>query len=149
MKRGEGLAFLVRLFLGGVFIYAGLDKIIDPAGFAKIIYNYRIVPEISINLIAVCLPWLEFILGVMLVAGIFRPGTLVLVNLLLLIFLGGLVFNLARGLDVHCGCFTTDASGDPATWLAVVRDAILLALSLGLLVKTVRRPDLTGAKVKE
>jgi len=32
------------------------------------------------------------------------------------------VFNVARGLDIHCGCFTTSTEGDPATTWYLIRD---------------------------
>ena len=38
------LVILCRLVLGGVFIYASLDKIAHPAEFAKAIGNYHVLP---------------------------------------------------------------------------------------------------------
>ena len=43
----------LRLFLGGLFIYASYHKILDPAAFAKNIYSYYLFPAASINLIAI------------------------------------------------------------------------------------------------
>ena len=66
------LQVLARLVLGGIFIYASLDKIAQPLEFAKIIKNYQILPDFLITLPALMLPWLEFLAGFCLVAGLWK-----------------------------------------------------------------------------
>jgi len=123
-----GWAFLAaRLFMGSIFIYASIAKIAKPAAFAKDMYNYQVLPDVLINLTALVLPWLELFLGLCLLAGIWMPGAVLAVNGLLIAFLGALVFNMARGLDVDCGCFSTQAAGKPADLLTVLRDLTLLS----------------------
>ncbi len=115
--------------MAGIFIYASIDKIAHPAAFAKDVYNYQILPDTLINLTALALPWLELFLGLCLLAGIWLPGAVLVVNALLVVFLAALLFNLARGLDVDCGCFSS-GSGGPAMsagWY-LMRDAGFLAL---------------------
>jgi uncharacterized membrane protein YphA (DoxX/SURF4 family) len=109
---------VARLTLAGIFIYASLDKIAHPAAFANDVYNYQILPDALINLTALVLPWLELFLGLCLLTGIWLPGTVLTVNGLLIVFLAALVFNMARGLDVNCGCFSTasDAQAMSAGW---------------------------------
>ncbi len=63
-----------RLLLGGIFVFASIDKILHPAAFADAVYNYQILPDSLINLTAVFLPWLELILGGCLIAGVWLPG---------------------------------------------------------------------------
>ena len=118
-----------RLLMAGIFIYASLDKIAHPAAFAKDVYNYQILPDALINLTALVLPWLELLLGLCLLAGIWLPGAVLTVNGLLLVFLTALVFNLARGLDVNCGCFSTgsDAPVMSTAWY-LLRDVGFLAV---------------------
>ncbi len=77
-----------RLLLGGIFIYASVDKILYPAGFAQTIHNYQLLPDILVNITAVVLPWIELFLGLFLILGLWLPGAAVLTNLLLL---GGFV----------------------------------------------------------
>ena len=102
----QSLALLAaRLIMAGIFIYASIEKIAHPAVFAKDVYNYQILPDVLINLTALVLPWLELLLGLCLLTGVWLPGAVLAVNGLLLVFLAALVFNLARGLDVNCGCF--------------------------------------------
>lgn len=109
--------------MGAIFITAAVDKILNPAAFAKMIFNYQLLPDSLINFSAIVLPWLELTLGLSLMIGLWLPGAVVLVNVLLLAFLGALVFNLARGLNIHCGCFSTATTGEPATLWYLFRDA--------------------------
>ena len=49
----------VRWLLGGAFVYSSLHKIAEPAKFAKVVYGYKLFPALSINLIAIILPFPE------------------------------------------------------------------------------------------
>lgn len=134
-KRSTIFLLVIRLILGGVFVYASVDKIIHPAAFAEAVYNYQILPDALINLTAIVLPWLELILGAFLILGLWLPGAALLCNLLLITFFGALVFNLARGLDIHCGCFSTSQEGTSnlCMCLYLIRDGIFLLLGFYLL----------------
>ena len=137
----DGLfALCACMILGAIFIYASIDKILHPAAFAKAVYNYQILPEGLINLTAIVLPCLELILGLFLIIGLFREGSLCIVTFLLLVFFGSMMFNLARGLDIHCGCFSTSTDGTnntPMAWY-VFRDGLFLLPALYLLYHTFR-----------
>ena len=125
-----------RLILGAVFIYASFDKIIHPAAFAEAVYNYQILPDDLINLSAVVLPWAELLLGIVLIAGFWMPGAVALSTLLLTIFMGAMVFNFARGLDISCGCFSTSPLEGSMTIWTILRDAVFLLLAVYLLFAT-------------
>jgi uncharacterized membrane protein YphA (DoxX/SURF4 family) len=120
------ILYLCRFILGGLFIYASIDKIVHPEAFAKIIYNYRLFPAFSIHLLAVVLPWIEMITGLFLVAGFFKQTAAIMLSTLLVLFIAALSFNLLRGLDFNCGCFTTTSTsnGDPLG--LIFRDVLLL-----------------------
>lgn len=129
--------FWIRLILGVVFIIASADKIYHPEAFAKAVYNYQILPDGLINLVAIILPWLEAFLGALLLAGLWLPATVTLTNALLLVFYGALLFNVARGLDIHCGCFSTSTEGAPATTWYLIRDGAFLLMGGYLFYKEV------------
>ena len=122
-----------RLMLGGIFIYASVHKIIFPASFAEAVFNYQILPDALINLTALILPWLELVVGILLVLNVWMPGAVAIVSGLLLAFTCTLAFNMARGLDIACGCFTTSSTADEMTLLTVMRDSSLLVVSLFLM----------------
>ena len=127
-----------RWILGGVFIYASFDKIIHPAAFSKIIYNYQILPDVLVNITALVLPILELMMGIFLWIGFWMPGTVMLCNIMLGAYMGALTFNLARGLDINCGCFST-SSGSSINVQTIVWDAIFLLLSVYLTVSVFGR----------
>ena len=115
-----------RLFIGGLFIYASLDKIINPTDFAEIIYYYQILPTRLINLLALTLPWLELTAGLLLLSGrLILPSSLILTGLLI-IFSVTIGFNLARGLDFQCGCFAVSDQAHSENLTTLLRDFLYL-----------------------
>jgi uncharacterized membrane protein YphA (DoxX/SURF4 family) len=122
-----------RWILGVVFIYASYDKLLHPQAFADIIYHYQILPDRLINATAVFLPWLELLIGIFLMIGLWMPGTLIWCNLLLIIYIGALSFNLARGLDIDCGCFSI-AGGRSIGIETIFWDVFFLTLSIYLFI---------------
>jgi putative oxidoreductase len=124
------LVFAARLILGAVFIYASLEKIQNPAGFAQAIYNYRMVPESLINIMAIVLPWLELICGVLIIVGVFVRGSALLIGAMLAVFIVALSSAILRGLDISCGCFTLEG-GRGIAGKTLVED-ILLMVCVGI-----------------
>ncbi|UCE84150.1 MAG: DoxX family membrane protein [Deltaproteobacteria bacterium] len=124
-------ALVARVILACVFIVASLDKIKHPDSFAEAVFNYQLLPDVAVNLVAIWLPWLELVGGVLLLLGIWVRGSIVVLSGLMVVFLGALGVNLARGLDIHCGCFISD-SADPITVLTLFRDGFFLLLGLYL-----------------
>jgi len=125
------IALAARVVLGCIFIVASLDKIIHPELFARTVYNYQLLPEVAVNVVALWIPWLELVAGACLLLGLWVRGSVLLLAGLLVVFLGALGFNLARGLDVACGCFST-RSKDSVTALTLVRDSLFLLVALYL-----------------
>ena len=63
--------FIFRVILGIIFIYASYDKILDPSGFSRNIHNFHVTPIAVENLAALIIPWIELIIGVFLIFGLF------------------------------------------------------------------------------
>jgi len=124
------LVVLFRLIVGITFIYASLDKIAHPDQFARVVYNYRILPGLFINIFAISLPWVELFCGLFLILGLFIESSSLLLGLLLIGFTIALSVNFLRGVDIACGCFTTDPNAKKeGAWL-LTRDVVLLLMSL-------------------
>ena len=135
----------VRLGIGGYFLYACVDKLLDPAGFARIVYQWQAAgPEIS-NLVAVVLPWIELVAGLLLVLGVWRREAAAVLGLRLVVFSVAAVFVLARGIDVtNCGCTSvavtaTHAWWEGVGWFLLTRNTLMLA-AMALVVLVVPRP---------
>jgi hypothetical protein len=116
--------------LGVIFLYAGFIKIVDPLGFAQALYNYHILPGWMINPVAIILPWVELVTAGSLLFGIWQLGGGVVATALLGVFALALGINLARGVSISCGCFSTASTAAPITWFHLARDLILLGMGL-------------------
>ena len=101
-----------RIILGIVLIWASIYKIEDPIAFSKIVHNYHIFPIFLENIIALVVPWLELILGICLIFGVFLDGSATLTILLFIGFIIILSQAYIRNIDLHCGCFTTSTSAN-------------------------------------
>ena len=97
---------VVRWILGITFLYGCYHKIMDPAQFAKIVYGYKLFPAVTINLIAIVLPFVELFSGVALILGIYPRSAALAVNIMLLGFMIAISINLIRGWEFDCGCFS-------------------------------------------
>jgi uncharacterized membrane protein YphA (DoxX/SURF4 family) len=130
------LTFLFRLIIGGLFVYASVYKILDPAAFAASIRNYMILPAEWSNLAALTLPWIELGAGVFLILGIqTRPSALITTGLLG-IFLGAVIYAYSIGLDVDCGCFSSAQSSEGRIGAYhLVRDTVLFLISLWIVIR--------------
>ncbi len=117
---------ICRFILGGIFIYASIHKIADPGSFADTLYNYQLFPQMFIHFLAIFVPWLEMVAGVFLVVGIFPKGSSFVLSGMLVAFIIALSINLARGLDIDCGCFDPQAAEHGSLWGTIIRDIVYL-----------------------
>jgi putative oxidoreductase len=120
-----------RVLLGGVFVYSSYHKIIAPAEFARIVYGYQLFPAISINLIAVILPFLELYAGMALLLGIYPRSAALIVNGMLIGFIFAITVNLIRGVEFDCGCFSLGRTGHTGyTVQLLIRDLFFFIMGL-------------------
>lgn len=96
----------VRVFLGAVFIYSGLTKLLDHQSFSIIIESYGIIPQAIVWPVAIALALLELASGAGLVLDV--QWSLGIITALLVLFMIILGYGLWLGLDVDCGCFGPD-----------------------------------------
>jgi uncharacterized membrane protein YphA (DoxX/SURF4 family) len=143
LARHPRLALVLRVLLGAFFVYASLDKIWNPAAFAKIVYQWQVVGPVPSNLVAVALPWVELLAGLLLLTGIWRRESALVVVLLLVVFLVAATSVMARGIDVeNCGCVSvtkaeTASAWPPAWtkgvgWFLLSRNLVLLGVALAI-----------------
>ena len=124
------LVILCRLVLGGVFIYASLDKIANPAEFAKAIGNYHVLPFGLENLLALFLPWLELLTGILLIVGIMVDGATILIISMNIVFIFAISQALARGISIECGCFSVSTEGGSNIgFQTILRDFVYLIMA--------------------
>jgi putative oxidoreductase len=138
--RNPWLELAARWFLGLTFLYASYHKIIAPAHFAKIVYGYYLFPHVTINLIAIILPFIELSAAVALILGAYPRSAALIVIGMLTGFVIVLSINLIRGQEFDCGCFSFGDPGhsSPAGQL-LIRDIIYLIAGIEVLLFDGRR----------
>lgn len=133
---GNRLVALVRILMGGLFLYSGVFKVMDPVSFGTTIGMYQLVPEILIPYFALTISALELLLGAFLVTGTaIKPAACISISMML-VFSVAIAVNLARGRDFDCGCFELARFGineNISIWL-VLRDLIIALLLYPMLV---------------
>jgi len=96
---------IVDLIVGGIFVYAGAIKALDPVQFANDIDNYKTMPWFISVRLAFYLPWLEIFCGLALIFRFLYRGGLSILTALIAVFIGATIAAKIRGLDITCGCF--------------------------------------------
>ena len=130
------LLLIFRLLLAAVFLYAAYMKLREPwMLFAMAIDAYQVLPEWASMLLGRTLPWIELVLGIWLAAGIALRYAAAGATLLLGVFLGIMIRTYAMGMKIDCACF---GMGDPISGRTLLRDGILLVLSVALTVMALR-----------
>lgn len=137
MAGNKTVLLIFRLVLGGLFVYAGAVKVLEPLDFAQNIRNYQLVGQSLSFVAAIVLPWLEILAGLALVLGIWTRGAALVVTGLLVFFIVLTAVTMARGLDVDCGCF--GSLSRKSGWSVILEDLGMLVLGLALLLAPKKR----------
>src|SRR6266513_1318140 len=134
---------VVAILIGGLFVYAGAVKVIDPAEFARDIDNYKMLPwQVSVSL-GLYLPWLEIFCGLALIARVLHRGSVLILTALMVLFIVITIVAKARGLDISCGCFGHASKYLSFTWHLAL-DFLLLG---GLLLLWKSSPPRSDARL--
>jgi len=130
-----------RLLLGAVFIIASIDKLERPWDFGRAIFVYDFLrgPLVYlINLIAIIMPPLELVTGLLLIVNKWvRPAALLILAMNLM-FIVAIASVMVRGMDIDCGCgldvgIIAMLAGTQADAGAIVRDLVFLVMNLVVL----------------
>ena len=135
MNKNRIIEIVFRLILGVTFIYASIGKIVDPAQFSSAIHNFGVTPLYIENIIALYLPWLELIIGLGLILGIFYRASLNIIIVLLVLFTLLILQAYLLGKSIDCGCFVHEMTLEKKSEVRahmlkrIVEDIILLAMA--------------------
>jgi uncharacterized membrane protein YphA (DoxX/SURF4 family) len=128
------IEFTVRWILGAILIYSSWHKLLEPAQFARILYQYDLFPATAVNLVAVFVPFLQLIVGAAFISGIYPRSSALLCAVMLLLFTVTLTVNVLRGHHFDCGCFSISEIGSGMSpKMSILRNLALLVMGLYLL----------------
>jgi len=100
----DPIELLVRLIVGGIFIFAGYNKFIDLQVFELAVRNYSIINDPWVAILVMILPPFELLIGLLIVLRTLYMGSLLLVTTLTLTFIFALCSLLVRDINIECGC---------------------------------------------
>ncbi len=124
---------LIRLILAAIFALAGVGKFLDLDGSEKAVKDFG-VPENLAKPFSVLLPAAEILIAILLVpvttAWLGAIGAFVL----LLIFVGGMLWQMAHGRAPDCHCFGQIHS-EPVSKKSLIRNAVFAILAFFLILE--------------
>ena len=141
------VAHLCALAVAGVFFYAAYGKIKVPGQFVVAIKNYRMVPELYLNLMALLLPWWEVAAAVALIfPRTRRAGAILILGMLMMFMVAVSYAAFYKGYNIDCGCFGKDSAA--AGWRTIGLDVLLSLCTLAsVYLYTWKRPATVGFEV--
>jgi putative oxidoreductase len=119
---------IFRIVIGTIFLIAASSKIADPAIFAKELANYKMFPELMINIIAVTLPWIELICSIFIISGIRMKSVSLILGILIIAFNISVLTAMIKGLNINCGCHTK-IMAEQVGWKKIFENFGLLLLA--------------------
>jgi len=141
----RAVIWIGRLVLGGVFVYAGISKLIFPnthlwpmfvlrfsvsvnlTSFAQQVESYKIISPEASQVVAHTLPFVEIALGLLLLIGWRLRIWATAITGIMLGFLAAVTRAYLLHMDINCGCFGIP---EKLTGWTVVRDSAFAALAL-------------------
>jgi uncharacterized membrane protein YphA (DoxX/SURF4 family) len=139
------IIWIGRLVLGGIFVYAGFSKFLLPnthlwpmfvlrfslsmnlSSFAQQVESYKIISPEASQLVAHTLPFVEIVLGLLLLIGWRLRIWATAITVIMAGFLAAVTRAYLLHMDINCGCFGTP---EKLTGMTVVRDGAFTALAL-------------------
>jgi uncharacterized membrane protein YphA (DoxX/SURF4 family) len=118
MTRMRIFEWILRIALGGFFIWSGGMKLLDLSAFTESVGNFQLTMETRLPgeiegffeapgdaVVAYTLPWIEILAGLAVLSGLGKAGGLAILGGMLVSFNAALWSAWNRGItDLKCGC---------------------------------------------
>lgn len=124
------LLLLIRIFLAAIFAVAGVGKLLDLEGSEKAVKAFG-TPEDFAKFFAIALPFAEIVFAVCLLFTSTSWLGAIGATILLLSFIGGMIWQIAQGNAPDCHCFGAIHS-EPVSKKSLIRNIIFAILSFFL-----------------
>jgi len=139
---------ILRVLIGGILMDAGTLKIRTPEAFGSILSSYHLLSPTLVTLLEFQLPWMEVLLGFLLIAGFPRRAPALGIAFLSLLFATVHGQALARGGAIDCGCLGAAHPMSPATGL-LLSSILLLSSTWLYLVENYFARNFTTASIRD
>jgi uncharacterized membrane protein YphA (DoxX/SURF4 family) len=141
----RAIIWIGRLVLGGIFVYAGFSKLLLPnthlwpvfvlkfslsmniSSFAQQVESYKMISSEASQVVAHTLPFVEIVLGLLLLVGWCLRIWATAITMIMVGFLAVVTRAYLLHMDINCGCFGTP---EKLTGVTVARDGAFTALAL-------------------
>ena len=131
------ILLICQLFLGGIFIYAGFGKIMNPDVFTEAVRNYQMLPNSLVSIVVYVLPWMELVFGLLLALDIYPRFSAFILTALMGVFIIVILITTIRGIDIRCGCFIQKMAEEKKDWTynlwLMIRDSLFMIPGLIIL----------------
>lgn len=121
----------IRILLAGVFFVAGLAKLADRAGSQQALVDFGL-PQRLARPFGLALPLAELAAALLLIFNTTTWIGAIGTSSLLVIFIAGISYNLAKGRQPDCHCFG-QLHSEPIGWNMVLRNGLLALLAAFLI----------------
>jgi uncharacterized membrane protein YphA (DoxX/SURF4 family) len=129
----------IAILIAFVFAAAGIHKAMNFSHHAGVVADYRVVPAWVVPLLAPLIIILEFAVVLLVLVPETRSAGVILTAGLLFIYIFSIALNLVRGrTSIDCGCSWGSQGNQISAWM-VVRNLIMVAVALLLLLPSANR----------
>ena len=104
---------LARLTLGGVLFAAGYLKVGKADESQMAVRAYEMLPIQIANMLGLILPFIEVVIGALLILGALTRVMAALGGFTMIVFIIAIAQAWARGLNIDCGCFGGGGAVEP------------------------------------
>jgi len=99
------LSLVVRLAMAGILFAAAIPKFQDIPQSIRAVRAYQLLPESVVPFVGTMLPFVEVVLGLLLLFGAFTRTASIIWLAMMAAFTFGVIWAWATGLSIDCGCF--------------------------------------------
>jgi len=147
------ISTVARVGLAAVFLIAGGLHVGDLAASGRAVNAYQLMSFDAARVVGAVQPFLEIAVGLLLLIGLATRLSAAIGALLLVVFIFGIIWAWAKGLQIECGCFNKGGElppGRTAQYLPeILRDVGFLVLAGIVLVKPRTRLSVDGLLMGE
>ena len=126
-----------RIVLGILLLIAGYLKIQDNSALFETVAYITWMPTILQSFLIDTLPWIEFLVGGLLISGFYKKWVIPAGALIYAGFFAFAIYGLGSGMEGDCGCFgDVDGSnilsmvlGSTFGWSMIIRNGIFVAMA--------------------